>query len=111
LLPAFALVAVISASASASAPAHAAAGSPGGAIEVSPKDRPASETRPATTQSGGASENSVIRPPAGGHGLSSVEISPDLNCSMTIPDDSHGEFFGDTACATLVSALPAVSGR
>jgi hypothetical protein len=30
---------------------------------------------------------------------------------MTIPDDIHGEFFGDTACATLVSALPAVSGR
>jgi hypothetical protein len=57
-----------------------------------------------------AAGNSVISPPAGGRGLSSVEISPDLNCSMTIPDDSQGEFFGDTACATLVSALPAVSG-
>jgi hypothetical protein len=101
LLPVFALVAVISAS--ALAPVHAAAGSPSATVQVSPKDRLASETRSATTQSGGASENSVILPPAGGHGLSSVEISPDLNCSMTIPDDSHGEFFRDTACATLVS--------
>lgn len=57
----------------------------------------------ATPEEGAPTSNSVIRPPAGGQGLSSVEISSDLNCSMTIPDDTQGEFFQGTACATLVS--------
>lgn len=35
--------------------------------------------------------------------LTSVEISPDLNCDVAYLGDSSHEFFGDTACATLLA--------
>ncbi len=36
--------------------------------------------------------------------LTRIEISPDLNCAVNHAGDASGEFFGDTACATLVAA-------
>ena len=36
--------------------------------------------------------------------LTSIEISPDLNCAVRYAGDAHSEFYGDTACATLVAA-------
>ena len=36
--------------------------------------------------------------------LSSITISPDLNCALNHIADTVGEFFGDTACATLLAA-------
>lgn len=36
--------------------------------------------------------------------LSSITISPDLNCAVNHVADTVGEFYGDTACATLLAA-------
>jgi uncharacterized repeat protein (TIGR01451 family) len=36
--------------------------------------------------------------------LTRVEISPDLNCAVDHAGDESPEFFGDTACATLLAA-------
>jgi uncharacterized repeat protein (TIGR01451 family) len=35
----------------------------------------------------------------------SVGMTPDLNCSVDHAGDTSGEFFGDTACATVVSTI------
>ena len=39
----------------------------------------------------------------GGNPLT-VTISPDLNCAVNKVGDANGEFYGDTACGTLISA-------
>src|SRR6188472_3662621 len=36
--------------------------------------------------------------------LTRVEISPDLNCAVSYLGDTSPEFFGDTACGTLLAA-------
>jgi hypothetical protein len=36
--------------------------------------------------------------------LTNIAISPDLNCAVNHTGDLSGEWFGDTACGTLVSA-------
>ena len=36
--------------------------------------------------------------------LTQITVSPDLNCDVRHVGDTAGEWFGDTACATLVSA-------
>ncbi|HEX5466675.1 MAG TPA: hypothetical protein VFW92_08360 [Candidatus Limnocylindrales bacterium] len=36
--------------------------------------------------------------------LLSVTISPDLNCAVDKQGDTDGEFYGDTACATLLAS-------
>lgn len=33
-----------------------------------------------------------------------ITISPDLNCAVNKVGDQHGEFYNDTACATLIAA-------
>src|SRR3954471_21696722 len=35
--------------------------------------------------------------------LTKIFVSPDLNCSVNHTGDSHGEFYGDTACGTFVA--------
>ncbi len=35
--------------------------------------------------------------------LTNIVISPDLNCAVNHAADSHGEFYGDTACGTFVA--------
>ena len=35
--------------------------------------------------------------------LTTVQTTPDLNCAVSHASDAHGEFFGTTACATLVA--------
>lgn len=35
--------------------------------------------------------------------LSRIEITSDLGCAVGYADDSHGEFYGDTACGTLIA--------
>src|SRR4051794_2957599 len=51
--------------------------------------------------------------------LTWIETSPDLDCAVDYAGDSHSEFFGTTACGTLVAvdgtlygpaAIPAGSG-
>ena len=42
--------------------------------------------------------------------LTSVGISTDLNCSVNHTGDSSGEFYGGTACATLVSLAGVLYG-
>lgn len=42
--------------------------------------------------------------------LTAITISNDLNCSVNHIDDSHGEFYGDTACATLVAVNDVLFG-
>ncbi len=35
--------------------------------------------------------------------LTHIETTPELGCAVNYGDDSHGEFYGDTACGTLVA--------
>lgn len=42
--------------------------------------------------------------------LTSITISPDLNCAVNHVGDSQGEFFGDTACGTFLAVAGAVYG-
>lgn len=35
--------------------------------------------------------------------LTKIDISPELNCAVNHAADTSGEFFGDTACATLIA--------
>src|ERR1700740_2396724 len=35
--------------------------------------------------------------------LTTIGISPDLNCSVRHTGDTNGEFFGETACGTFVT--------
>lgn len=48
-----------------------------------------------------AQTRASIEDPAGP--LTRVEITPELNCAVEHIDDTAPEFFGDTACATLVA--------
>ena len=36
--------------------------------------------------------------------LTQITISPDLNCAVNYEGDTYGEFYDDTACATLIAA-------
>ena len=42
--------------------------------------------------------------------LTTVVVTPDLNCAVNHADDRSGEFFGDTACGTFVTDGTAVYG-
>ncbi len=42
--------------------------------------------------------------------LTTVGVSTDLNCSVNHTGDSPGEFYGDTACGTLVSLAGVLYG-
>ncbi len=39
-----------------------------------------------------------------------IAIAPDLNCAVNKFEDQFGEFYGDTACATLISVNGALFG-
>ncbi len=42
--------------------------------------------------------------------LTSIGVSTDLNCSVNYSGDTSGEFYGDTACGTLVSLAGVLYG-
>ena len=42
--------------------------------------------------------------------ISKITVSTDLNCSVNYEGDTHGEFYGDSACGTFIAVGNTVYG-